>query len=251
MRLGALLGPIEDITRPDSLADQARSLEGEGYASLWTAQAVGRGFMMTDPFVTLSIAAAVTKEVELGTAILQLPFYATADVALKSFSLMQASGNRLLLGLGAGSTESDHEAHHSNFDQRFRTFNAKLADLQNTFATGQCNGVDLAPWEHVQGGPPLIYGTWGAGVARAASEFDAWIGSAMHRSIEQLEEAITGYRAAGGQRAIATTIVLSRETDLGELGDFLARLAEASFDDAIVMFTPGAPDPAAVRNLLG
>ena len=250
MKLGALLGPIADATNQNSLAEQARMLEAEGYSSLWTAQAIGRGFMMTDPFVTLSIAAAVTHEVELGTAILQLPFYEVADVALKSFSLMQASGNRLLLGVGAGSTESDHLAHHGKFEQRFRSFNEKLTELKTVFATGQCHGVDLAPWENVQGGPPLIYGTWGAGVSRAAEEFDAWIGSAMHRSIDQLEEAIAGYRAAGGTRAIATTIVLTPNTDLGELGEMMQRLSKVGFDDAVVMFTPGAPDAASIRNVL-
>ena len=100
MRLGALLGPVNPADST-ALAEQATMLEKEGYASLWAAQALGRGFMHTDPFIALSVAAAVTKKVELGTAILQLPLYNPVDIAHKSFSLLQASGNRLVLGVGA------------------------------------------------------------------------------------------------------------------------------------------------------
>ena len=49
---------------------------------------MGRGFMLTDPFIVLTTAAAVTEKVELGTAIPQLPLYDPVDIAIKSFSLM-------------------------------------------------------------------------------------------------------------------------------------------------------------------
>ena len=98
MRLGALLGPV-DPTNPNGLAEQARQLEGEGYDSLWSAQAMGRGFMVTDPFIALTAAAVATDHVELGTGILQLSLYEPVDVALKSFSLMQVAGGRLLKSL--------------------------------------------------------------------------------------------------------------------------------------------------------
>jgi len=32
--------------------------------------------------------------------------------------------------------------------------------------------MDVAPWPDVRGGPPLVLGTWGQGVERAAAEFD-------------------------------------------------------------------------------
>ena len=57
MRLGALLGPIADASLADTLAEQARTYAGEGFESLWSAQAIGRGFMITDPFVALSRSA--------------------------------------------------------------------------------------------------------------------------------------------------------------------------------------------------
>ena len=104
MRLGALLGPVLD-TGPNEIAEQARMLADKGFESLWSAQAIGRGFMIPDPFIALSVAATVTTEIELGTAIVQVPLYHPTDLAHRVMSLQQICGSRLLLGVGAGSTE--------------------------------------------------------------------------------------------------------------------------------------------------
>ena len=57
-------------------------------------------------------------------------------------------------------------------------------------------------------------------------------------------------RAAGGKRAIVSTLILNDQTDLGELRDLLQGFAAAGFDDAVVMFQPGAPHPDRVRALI-
>ena len=241
MRLGALLVP----GNPAGLAEQARQLEGEGYESIWSAQAMGRGFLMTDPFVALSAAAAVTSEVELGTAILQLPLYNATDTALKALSLDQISGGRFILGVGAGSTESDYQIHREDFGGRFQTFETRLQQLQDTLKDGSANGGNVG----ASGGPPLFFGTWGKNVERAASEFDGWIASGMHRTPAQCAQAIPRYRQAGGQRAIVSTIQVLPDTDLGEMKDILAAYAEAGFDDAVVMVL-AADKLGAVRQLV-
>jgi alkanesulfonate monooxygenase SsuD/methylene tetrahydromethanopterin reductase-like flavin-dependent oxidoreductase (luciferase family) len=249
MRLGALLGPVNPEDSK-SIAVQAYQLEAEGYDSLWSAHAMGRGMMYMDPFVALSVAAAVTEKVELGTGILQLPLYEPADVALKCFSLMQVSGDRLILGVGAGSTAIDHQLNNSDFEKRFSKFNHDLKLLRQWFADGSINDLSLSPWPNVLGGPRLAYGTWGAGVKRAANQFDAWIASGMHRNVDDLEKTIVGYRQEGGQRAIVSTILLSKDTDMAEMKDTLTRYEAAGFDDAVVMFLPGAPSPSDISKLL-
>jgi len=250
MRLGALLGPVVDASIADTLARQARTYVDEGFESLWSAQAIGRGFMITDPFIALSVAAAVTDKVELGTAVLQVPLYHPADIAYRVFSLMQICGNRLILGVGAGSTASDFAAFERPYESRFKDFTASIARLKTLFASGGADGVNLSPWPAVQGGPPLFLGSWGNGVERAAREFDGWTASAHYRTPAEVIAALQRYRAAGGGRAIVSTIQLNRDTDLGELRDRLARFADAGFDDAVVMFMPGAPAPRDVRALV-
>jgi alkanesulfonate monooxygenase SsuD/methylene tetrahydromethanopterin reductase-like flavin-dependent oxidoreductase (luciferase family) len=250
MRLGALLGPIADAAQADVLAEQARQCVGEGYQSLWSAQAVGRGFMITDPFVTLAVAAAVTDAVEIGTAVLQIPLYHPVELAHRVFSLQQVCGGRLILGVGAGSTRQDFDAFDRSYETRFADFRGRITDLREIFATGSLRGVDLSPWPAVRGGPPLFLGSWGNGVGRAAREFDGWIASANYRSVPEVVAALARYRGAGGGRAIVSTIQLTPGIDLGELKEKFDRFDAAGFDDAVVMFLPGGPDPATVRRLV-
>ncbi len=250
MRLGALLGPIADAAQPRALAEQARRCVGDGLQSLWSAQAVGRGFMFTDPFVTLAVAASVTERVEIGTAVLQVPLYRPLELAHRVFSLQQICGDRLILGVGAGSTEADFNVFGVNHANRFGDFTRSVAALREIFLTGALGGVALSPWPALRDAPPLFLGSWGNGVERAARSFDGWIASANYRTPDEVVAALARYREAGGGRAIVSTIQLPANTDLGELQDKLDRFADAGFDDAVVMFLPGGPTPAAVRRLV-
>ena len=250
MRLGALLGPISDATQTRALAEQARRYVGDGLQSLWSAQAIGRGFMISDPFIALAVAACVTEDVELGTAVLQVPLYRPVDLAHRVFSLQQICGDRLILGVGAGSTQADFTAFGLDHARRFVDFTHSIAALREVFATGSLDGVALSPWPAVRGGPPLFLGSWGNGVERAARSFDGWIASAHYRSVDEVIAALKRYRAAGGGRAIVSTIQLPAGTDLGRLKHDLDRFAEAGFDDAVVMFLPGSPTPAQIRRLV-
>lgn len=250
MRIGALLGPVIPGSSPDFLAEQARHYAHTGYTSLWSAQAIGRGMMLTDPFVALSVAAAVTdSSVELGTAVVQVPLYHPMDLAHRVFSLQQVAGARVVLGVGAGSTEQDFSAYARDYERRFATFNESVARLREIFATGGEAGSSLSPWPEVAGGPPLYFGTWGNGVERAATSFDGWIASGHYRSVEEVCAALERYRTAGGGRAIVSTLQISADTDLGEFREKLQRYAAAGFDDAVVMLLPGAPDAAQIAAL--
>jgi len=248
MRLGALLGPTLDAG-PNEIADQAKMLVGAGFESLWCAQAIGRGFMVPDPLLALTVAATVTHEVELGTAILQVPLYHPTDLAHRMLTLRQIAGSRLTLGLGAGSTVQDFDAFERDYDARFRDFDDSLVELSVALETGANATAELSPWPSVIGSPKLAYGTWGKGVERAAKEFSAWIASAHYRTPDELESALVRYRAAGGERAIVSTIQLPANRSLGDVEELLQRFQSMGFDDAVVMFLPGGVSPEEVRGL--
>lgn len=250
MKLGALLGPIVDAGRSDTLAEQARRFAAEDFSSLWSAQMVGRGFMYVDPFVTLSIAASVTRNPEIGTAAIQIPLFEPAELAHRVFSLQQICGDRLILGVGAGSTRADFDVFNRDYDSRFREFTRKLDLFREFLAHGAVGEIDLTPWPDVLGGPPIYFGTWGKGVERAAREFDGWIASLTYRSAQEVVEALARYKAAGGGRAIASSIQVNAATDLGELRALFDTLAEAGFDDAVVACLPGSPAPDEIRKLV-
>lgn len=251
MRLGALLGPIAEPDNPKWTAERAVRLVGEGFDSLWSLQAVGRGFAFGDPFVTLAAAAAVTDAVELATAIVQAPLHQVGDLAHRALSLRQLCGERFILGVGAGSTARDFQAFGRNYERRFQRFNEMLPQLRESLRSGTIDELPLAPSPNTTGGPPLFLGSWGKGVRRAAREFDGWIASALYRTSEQVLAALREYRAHGGGRAVVSSIQVPPNADLGLLKDTLACFADAGFDDAVVILAPGAPPPRAIRQLVG
>ena len=249
MKLGAILGPIKTPSDSSELRVQAANLEKSGYDSLWAVQAVGRGFTVTDPLITLCVAATVTK-CELGTAILQLPLYNPMDLAHRVYSLMQLAENNFLLGLGTGSTESDFNAFSQNYGSLFVDFDKKLIELKEIFKYNGNSEIQLNHWPALEGGPPLFLGTWGKNVKTAASKFDGWIASAHHRTSEEILEGLKQYRSENGKRAIVSTIQIGKDTDTGELKEKLRRFSEAGFDDAVVMFLAGAPSIEKIRALI-
>ena len=251
MRLGALMGRfLPPQSPPTALAEEAKRYAGEGFDSLWTAHAVGRGFIIPDPFVALAVAATATNHIELGTAVVQISLYHPVDLAHRIFSLMHQCGHRLTLGVGAGSSETDFLVLDREYAQRFKTFYTTLARLQTLLTDGKDARANLTPWTATAGGPPLLFGTWGAGVERAAHNFAGWIASASHRTPDQVIDALGRFRAAGGKRAIVSTIRLTADHDVGRTQDLLQRFAEAGFDDAVVVLLPGGPSPAEVRALV-
>ena len=247
MRLGAVLAPFSPAQQERPLADRARRYADAGFTSLWAASSIGRGVFMTDPFVALSVAAAVTRDVELGTGIVQVPLHHPVELAHRVLSLVEVCGNRLIMGVGAGSSETDFAALQRDYSGRLDALHRDLAPLRGLLRTGAWGEVSLNP---VPGPPPpIFYGTWGGDIERAAREFDGWIASARFRGAGELESRLRRYRAAGGRRAIVTTIMVSAGSDLGSLRARLQQYADYGFDDAVIMFMPGAPDPERVRAL--
>lgn len=248
MRLGATLAHLSPGP-PIAIAQWAQRLVGEGFESLWTPQVIGRGFFVPDPFVTLAVAATATDGVEVGTATVQVPLHHPADLAHRVLSLMSVCGERLTLGVSPGSMPIDFAAFDRDHAGRFRTFQENVARLRGLLGHGSDDGADLAPTD-IAGGPPLLLGSWGANVERAARDFDGWLIAASRRSPDEIVDAHERFRAAGGKRAIVCAIRLSRKDDLAPTRDLLQRYAAAGFDDAVVLIDPGGPDPGDVRALL-
>lgn len=234
MKLGASLAHLGSGP-PYDVAAWARRLVDAGFESLWMPQIIGRSGFVPDPFVASAAAAVAAPETEIGTATIQVPLHHPADLAHKIRSLQLVCGDRLTLGVSPGSTDTDYALLDRDFRSRFRTFDDNVARLRDLLGDGA---------------PPLLLGSWGANVEKAAQHFDGWLASAYRRTPDQILEALGRFRAAGGGRAIVCAIPLSSPADLAPVGEQLHRYAEAGFDDAVVVIEPGGPDPRTVRSLL-
>jgi alkanesulfonate monooxygenase SsuD/methylene tetrahydromethanopterin reductase-like flavin-dependent oxidoreductase (luciferase family) len=200
MRLGATLAHFSPAP-PPAIAEWSKRLVGAGFESLWVPQIVGRGFLVPDPFITLAVAATATAGVELGTATVQVPLHHPVDLAHRILSLLHVCGDRLTLGVSPGSTDTDYATFDRDYAERFRTFHHNMVRLLTPLEHGQDEHADLAPAALARR-PPLLLGSWGANVERAAREFDGWLASGYRSTPDQIIAAHGRYRAAGGRRAI-------------------------------------------------
>ncbi len=250
MKLGAILGMSRGPDGPESIAQQATAYVDQGYSSLWAAHTIGRGIMMPDPLMSLAVAASVTEDVLIGTAVLQVPLYHPIDLAHRIFSLKQAAGDRFVFGVGTGSIETDFRVLDRDHASRVEDFRRLLQDTRTLLETGKLGDRDLTPGSTLLGTPKIYLGSWSKGVRRAAREFDGWIASRLYRSVEQIEVAMLEYTQAGGRAAVVSSIVVNRDTDLGELRNTFARFATMGFEHAVIMRMPDAPPAAAIRKLL-
>jgi alkanesulfonate monooxygenase SsuD/methylene tetrahydromethanopterin reductase-like flavin-dependent oxidoreductase (luciferase family) len=205
MTLPIMTAPETPGTAPWTLPESARRIEASGFASVWAPDSVGRGFFIPDPLVSVGVAAAATTHVELGTAIVQAPIHHTLELARGALTAWLACGERLLLGLGAGSTRADFDVMGRDYGGRFTQFETGLAQLRALWRGEQVDEMHLDPPADLLGGPPILVGAWsGTWVERAAREFGGWIASAT-RSWSAVERACARYRDAGGQRAVLAT----------------------------------------------
>ena len=94
MRLGLMLGYAgRKLELPIDLVQEADRL---GYYAVWTAEAYG-----SDAVTPLAWLGALTQNIGLGTAIMQMPGRSPANAAMTAMSLNQLSGGRFLLGLAS------------------------------------------------------------------------------------------------------------------------------------------------------
>src|SRR5205814_2064808 len=65
----------------DRFARFSRGIEERGFAGLWVTDSFGRGRPTLDPIVLMSVIAAVTQKIEIGTCVLQVPVRHPAELA--------------------------------------------------------------------------------------------------------------------------------------------------------------------------
>ncbi|MDQ6692609.1 MAG: LLM class flavin-dependent oxidoreductase, partial [Candidatus Dormibacteraeota bacterium] len=125
------------------MVDQAVRAEELGYDSVWVMDHIfiDRGTHVTDPgpdpMVLLGQIAARTSRVELGTLVLCAPFRPPVQLAREAKALQEASGGRLILGVGAGWHQPEFEAFGFPYDHRVGRFEDYLEVLTRLLRDGQ------------------------------------------------------------------------------------------------------------------
>jgi probable F420-dependent oxidoreductase len=90
----------------DALVASARLAESLGYDELFSYDHIGA----VDPFIPLMVAAEATTRLRIGPLVLNNEFHHPALLARTAATLDRLTGGRLVLGLGTGYTQSEHDA---------------------------------------------------------------------------------------------------------------------------------------------
>jgi alkanesulfonate monooxygenase len=128
----------------DAIVDYSVTAERLGFASVWAWDHLFLGARRPFPFfealTTLTVVAARTSGIDLGTGVLVLPVREPAVLAKVTGTLQIASGGRLTLGMAAGWYEREFEAAGVPFAGRGKVFERNLDLLYRLWADDEVSG---------------------------------------------------------------------------------------------------------------
>jgi probable F420-dependent oxidoreductase len=137
-----------------------------------------------DPFIALSVAAAVTKRIKLGTGICLLPEREPLITAKAIATLDIVSGGRVILGVGAGWLKEETEATGAQFGTRWKRLRETVEALRLLWTEPEPSyqgelvnfpALRCDPKPLQKGGPPILLGAHGPkGRERVVRTFDGW-----------------------------------------------------------------------------
>jgi probable F420-dependent oxidoreductase len=198
----------------------AQALEERGFESLWVPEHShiplsrktpfpGGGdlpkqyYDAMDPFVTLSVAAAATKKLKLGTGVCLVIQRDTIQTAKTVASLDQVSGGRFLFGIGGGWNQDEMEDHGTVYATRFKKMREQIEAMREiwTKSKPEYHGetVDFPPmmtWpKPVQNPLPVIVGgAFPHGARRAVRYGNGWIPHSRRPQYEDVTDFLPQFR---------------------------------------------------------
>jgi len=163
----------EDRHDVPEFAERAESL---GYDGIWTTELWGR-----DSFIALTRAAAVTEDVRLGTAIVNVYGRSPATLAQAAATLVGVAGDRVRLGLGTSTEKSIEDLHGMSFENPPRRLH-EATELTKEFLTaeGRVNYdgevFDVADFPSLDAEVPVYAAALGPANRRATGRTaDGWL----------------------------------------------------------------------------
>jgi alkanesulfonate monooxygenase SsuD/methylene tetrahydromethanopterin reductase-like flavin-dependent oxidoreductase (luciferase family) len=120
--------------------DQIKSADELGFHSAWIAEHNARAYgVVSSTAVYLAAAAAVTKNIKLGSAVTRLPLHHPLQLAEDMALVDIVSDGRLYLGVGKGYDKLEFDAYNEDFDERHERYLESLDILTTALQNGTVN----------------------------------------------------------------------------------------------------------------
>ncbi|MFF4016081.1 LLM class flavin-dependent oxidoreductase [Streptomyces sp. NPDC001843] len=140
-----------------------------------------------EPLVALAVLAGATSRIRVQTEVLLAPLRDTALLAKQAATLDRMAGGRLVLGLGVGGRDDDHQVTGTDIRTRGRRLDEQMAVMRRLWS-GEPYGDGIGPIGPAParpGGPEVLFGgfkpaaiervaRWGDGFLAAAAP--SWAG---------------------------------------------------------------------------
>ena len=219
MELGMSLPTSGHFASTESIIRVAQAAEEMGLGSIWTYERllrpiapVQQGGQMTvlpqhyatvyEPIETLTLAAAKTSKIKLGTSIIDALFHPPVVLAKRFATLDQFSAGRVIAGLGQGWMEEEFRAAGVPLKRKGAGFGEYIEALRALWAPDpvQFHGrfyeiaeSQVNPKPVQAGGPPIIVAANNPdSLARSAKIADGI--NPFFRGREHFQQLVTGYR---------------------------------------------------------
>jgi probable F420-dependent oxidoreductase len=262
-----------EFVTAEAIAEMAQAAEAAGFSSVFVTEHPfpedewmrSGGHHALDPFVALSFAAAATSTINVMTFLCVVPYRNPFLTAKAALSVHVLSGERLILGVGAGYLEPEFDALGVDFDERNELFDEGVIAMKRAWTE---DGVEMTGRHFaVRGHTMLPHPTtapriWVGGnskraIRRAVDLCDGWapmpypreLGnrrrSAFLETVDDLKAMLAyahGYRAETGATGrfdvIAMPLVPSSPAfpgyDKARLLDHIAELSELGIEQLAV-----------------
>jgi len=190
------IGLPQDAVRSDQEGDRLRriveSTEAAGLHSVWVAE--GTGPDLLDPLAVLHHAAALSRSVRLGTAVLLPAFRTPLRLAREIGTLDRLSAGRAIIGVGLGNGRDEYRQQHLSVPHRGDHFEQGIRVLRSLLRQERTTSHEpwwsydqvprpLAPVQQPM--PPLWFGARSPeALERAVRLGDGWIGAGSATAAE-------------------------------------------------------------------
>ncbi|MET7455758.1 LLM class flavin-dependent oxidoreductase [Streptomyces sp. NPDC005574] len=113
-----------------------------------------------EPLVALAVLAGATSRVRVQTEVLLAPLRDTALLAKQAATLDRMTGGRLVLGLGIGGRDDDHQVTGVDMRTRGRRLDEQMAVLRRLWSGAPYGGGagPIGPAPARPGGPEVLFG---------------------------------------------------------------------------------------------
>ena len=209
LKIGIQLPEVEREVRWPELVDLARTIEAEGFDSIWVGEHLLYRWETVPPrgpweaWTLMAALAAATERVEIGPLVACTNFHNPALLAKQAATIDEISGGRLILGLGAGWNETEFTAFGFPYDHRIARFEEAFTIIRTLLREGaidfdgrfhQARDCELLPRGPRPTGPPLMIGSIGERMLRiAAPHVDSW--NAWYADTGNRPEGVAALRA--------------------------------------------------------